>query len=263
MSLRTEYKPGEFCWVDLMAHDMDAAAAFYGSLLGWHAEPQETDGGYPYTMFRLDGKSVAGMGQMGEEMKSQGAPPIWNNYVSVADLSSVVERAAQLGGSAMMQPMQVMEAGHMAIIADPGGAMLSLWQPNQHFGAERVNEVGCCCWNELATRDMDSAKTFYGELFGWTYEKNDASPSEYYIIKHQDRMAGGMIKMDENWGEMPPTWGVYFTVADVDASCETLRGLGGSVMVEPFEAPPAGKIAVVGDANGGAFNLIQLFGEPD
>jgi predicted enzyme related to lactoylglutathione lyase len=128
MSLRTSYKSGEFCWIDLMAHDMDSAAKFYGSLLGWTADAQDTQGGPPYTIFQLGGKSVAGMGLMSEEMKSQGAPPIWNSYVNVADLQSGVDKAVQLGGSVMTPPMQVMDAGSMAIISDPGGAMLSLWQ---------------------------------------------------------------------------------------------------------------------------------------
>jgi len=263
MSLRTEYKPGEFCWIDLMAHDMDAAAKFYGSLLGWSAEAQETEGGHPYTIFKLGGKSVAGMGQMGEEMKSSGAPPLWNSYVSVTDLDAAVDKANSIGANVMMPPMQVMDAGSMAIISDPGGAMLSLWQPGNHVGAQRVNEIGCCCWNELATRNVAAAKQFYAELFGWEYDKNEESPSEYYIIKLNDRMAGGLIVMDESWGEAPTYWGVYFTVADVDAACASVRTLGGNVMVDPFDAPPAGKIAVVSDDNGGPFSLIQMAVEPD
>ena len=263
MSLRSEFQPGEFCWVDLMAHDMESAAKFYESLLGWTTELQDTQGGPPYAIFQLDGKRTAGMGQLQPEMQQQGVPPIWNSYISVVDLQATVDKAVDLGASVMMPPMDVMQAGRMAIIKDPTGAAVSLWQPNQHIGAEKVNEVGCYCWNELATRDLKGAQKFFAGLFGWTFEKNEHSPTEYYIIKHGDRMAGGMLQMGSEFAETPPCWMVYFTIADMDAACTQVHALGGKIMVEPFDAPQVGKIAVAADPQGGAFSLIEMSVEPD
>lgn len=263
MSLKTGYSHGTFCWVDLMAHDTAAAKEFYGGLFGWTADDQDTQGGPPYTIFRhAGGQSVAGMGQMMEEMRSQGIPPLWNSYINVDDVRAVCEKAAQLGGAVKMPPLDVMQAGSMAAIADPGGATVMLWQKGNHFGAELVNDVGAFCWNELATREMDKAKTFFADLLGWEYELNENSPMTYFIIKNAGEMNGGMIEMNEQWGDAPPHWMVYFTVEDADAAVEKVKSLGGGVCVPPFDVE-VGRIAVVNDPNGGAFSIIQMNAPPD
>ncbi len=82
MSERSEYAPGEFCWVDLATSDTDAAAKLYGELLGWETQsagPVEETGGYGF--FLRDGKQVAGYGPL----QAEGQPPAWSSYVKVAD----------------------------------------------------------------------------------------------------------------------------------------------------------------------------------
>ena len=155
MTIKTEYAPGEFCWVDLMAKEMDAAKAWYADLFGWTYEEQDTGGGPRYGQFYKDGKVVAGLGQMGEEMKGAGMPSMWNSYVSVEDVGAVATRAAELGGSVMMPAMDVMDVGKMAILQSPEGAALAVWQPGKHVGAELCNADGAFCWNELSTRDLE------------------------------------------------------------------------------------------------------------
>ena len=262
MSERSSYKQGEFCWVDLVAHDMQQAMQFYGDFLGWTCIVQDTKGGPPYGVFELDGRQVAGIGQMSDEMKAAGVPPMWNSYISVEDVKVVAAKAAELGAKVTVPAMQVLDAGWLAFLEDPTGASVALWQPINHFGAQLVNSVGACCWNELATRDVAGARQFYGDLFGWEFEDNCSAPSTYYFVKMDGRECGGIMQMDEHWGEIPPYWAVYFTVGDVADAVNRLGELGGKVIVPPFEIS-VGRMAVVADPHGAVSSLIELTTPPD
>lgn len=257
MPVMSEYKPGQFCWVDLNAHDMAEAKDFYAAVFGWTCEDQSNPDGHLYGLFSHEGKNVAGVGEMSPEMKAMGIPPIWNSYVNVEDCDQIVDRATSLGATVIVPTMEAGDAGSMAFIQDPTGATVGLWQKNQHFGAEQVNDPGCFCWNELATRDVDAACKFFGELFGWTFEENEDSPSKYFIIKQDDGMNGGIMQMTEEWGDIPAHWAVYFTVANADQTCEKIKSAGGKVCTEPFEIA-IGRIAICSDKQGAMFNLFEF-----
>lgn len=257
MPLQDSYTQGQFCWVDLLAHDQSAAEKFYCDLFGWTVKALDTQGGPPYGQFELQGNSVAGIGQMSDEMKAQGVPQMWNNYVNVEDVEAVTKKAEQLGATITMPPMKVLDAGWLAYFMDPGGASLGLWQKENHGGAQVVNEPGAFCWNECATRDIEKVKDFYGSLFGWETEEHKGLPSKYYVIKNKGRENGGLLEMTKEWGEMPSCWSVYFTVADMATSVSKAKELGGNVNVEPFDSD-VGPIAVLSDPQGGVFYLIEL-----
>ena len=262
MSKRTEYAHGEFCWVDMMAHDLNQATEFYGTLLGWKAVPQDTQGGPPYTIFQVDGDDVTGLGEMNDEMRSQNIPPMWNNYINVEDVDATAAKVSELGGTVTMPPMQVVDAGRMAFIQDPSGANVAIWQKQNHFGAKRVNEPGCFSWNELATRDAKAASGFFSQLLGWEFEKAPDSPTEYYMITNQGSQNGGMVIMDDAWAEVPPHWVPYFTVNDTDGTIEKLQRLGGQVRVPPVDIP-VGRFAVVADNQGATFSIIKMSVDPN
>jgi len=157
-----EYAPGTPSWVELSSPDTDAAAGFYGELMGWRAtEPggAETGG---YRMFQQDGKNVAGlMGHMRE-----GQPTAWATYVSVAN-ANADETAAKVraaGGTVVLEPMDVMDIGRMAFFADPTGAVFGAWQPKSFTGADLVNEPNSLCWNEVLTRAPDQGRELLGCL---------------------------------------------------------------------------------------------------
>ena len=76
------------------------------------------------------------------------------------------------GGGVLAPPMDVMDLGKMAIFTDTTGAAFGVWQPGTFIGAARVNGAGALCWNELGTRDVEGAKAFYGEVFGWTVQEH-------------------------------------------------------------------------------------------
>ncbi len=250
---------GSPCWVDLMSPDVDGSKAFYTGVFGWNAEDQHDDeGNRIYVLFSLDGKTVAGLGgQMGE---MEGMPPIWNNYVCCDDIDAVVGKVEAAGGSVMMPPMEVMDAGHMAIIADPTGAAISLWKPGNHIGAEICNEPNTWSWTELMSRDVDTARAFYEQVLGWEVIGQDMGPMGTYWVVRGGENGGwaGMMTMPPDVPEMVPNhWATYFAVEDVAATLAKINEHGGQTVQEPFAIPGVGTMAVVHDPAGGNFSVMQ------
>ncbi len=202
MSERSEYNPGEFCWVDLSSPDTEASARYYGELLGWKAEsagPVEETGGYGF--FTLNGKQTAGYGPI----MSEGQPPAWSSYVCVADADETVAKVKNAGGTVLFGPVDLpADSGRMAVCQDSGGAVFSIMQPKQHHGAQLVNEVGTWTWNQLSTRDVEGAKKFYGDVFGWTLEKGEGAREDapYFMWqvdgqKWEEGLGGAMEMGDD------------------------------------------------------------------
>lgn len=255
-----QYPSGTFSWVDLATTDPTAAKAFYTKLFDWEAH-DDRSGAEPdnaYTMLLLQGKDVAGMYGMPAEMRAQNVPPHWMSYISVDDANAAVERAQSLGATIIMAPNDEIDFGRLAMIQDPTGAIFGLWQPGKHIGAQLVNTPGALCWNELATRDTAAANTFYNGLFGWETRTDPMPNGVYTSFTNKGRMNAGMLQMNEEWGDMPTAWGVYFAVADCDATVQRAQELGGKLMVEPMDIPDTGRMAVLQDPQGAVFSVIQM-----
>jgi predicted enzyme related to lactoylglutathione lyase len=254
MSERTAYEPGTPSWVDLSTTDPAAAKAFYGGLFGWEAEdagPVEETGGY--AMFKLRGKQVAGVGPiMGE-----GQPPAWSTYISTDDADAAVARAREAGAAVLAEPMDVMDAGRMAVVAHPAGGIVGFWQPRDHIGAQIVNEPGSLTWNQLHTRDKDGALAFYGAVFGWTMGDFGGMP----VINLGDRGIGGIMDMPPGTpDEVPAYWMTIFAVDDVGDAVAKAGELGGSVVVPPSDIPGVGRFAILTDPQGVYFGVIASGG---
>jgi hypothetical protein len=188
------------------------------------------------------------------------APPTWMTYVNVDNVDDTIAKVAASGGTVFMPGMDVMDAGRMAIFADPAGAVIGLWQPKEHLGAQLVNEPGTYCWSELITTDLDGAKAFYGAVFGWDAvdQGPPGGPPAYTEWKLGDHSLGGMLaKSADMPAEMPPLWGVYFTVTDTDASVAKAQELGGTLVVPPMDIQP-GRFAGVADPAGAMFNILAF-----
>jgi len=252
-----DYAPGTPSWVELSSPDTDASAAFYGALLHWVATepgPVEQTGGY--RMFQLDGKSVAGlMGHMQE-----GQPTAWSTYVSVADADATMAAVKAAGGTPIVEPMDVMDLGRMAFFADPTGAVCGIWQPKGFAGAEVVNAPNSLCWNEVLTRDADTARAFYTTVFGWHPGRPqfEGAPDSYTVWEVDGKQVGGMMEMtDEHFPpELPPHWGVCFAVTDCDAVAAHAAQLGATVTMEPMSMP-IGRFAGFIDPQGASFSVMQ------
>jgi predicted enzyme related to lactoylglutathione lyase len=253
----TEYAPGTPSWVELSSPDTDAAAAFYGDLMGWSATepgPVEETGGY--RMFQQGDQRVAGlMGHMQE-----GQPTVWATYVSVADADDTAAKVKGAGGNVMVEPMDVMDIGRMAFFGDPTGAAFGIWQPKSFAGADLVNEPNSLCWNEVLTRDAAADKDFYPAVFGWTAGKPgfEGAPESYTVWEVDGHAVGGMMQMSEPYfpADVPPHWSVCFAVADCDAIVAKARELGATITYEPMDMP-IGRFAGIVDPQGAAFSVMQ------
>ncbi len=253
MPTRTSYDPGTPSWVDLASADLAASAAFYSALLGWEAKDQGAEAGH-YHMFEKDGAPVAGAGPI----MMEGQPPAWMTYISVEDADAAVAKVKQAGGMVFVEPMDVLDVGRMAVFADPTGAAAAVWQPKAHIGAGLVNEPGALTWNELSTRDLAAAKTFYEAVFGWTFDTEPMGDMEYTTILLDGGMVGGMMATPaEVPPDVPAYWLAYFGTADTDASVAEASGLGATLMAGPIDIP-AGRFAVLADPAGAFFGLIAL-----
>lgn len=253
MGDRTSHAPGTFSSVDLATSDADAAKSFYGGLFGWKSEDMDGAGG-TYTIFRLDGKHVAGCFEGAD--RDAGDPPHWSSYVTVEDVDASVARATELGGSVLMQAQDVAQIGRMAMIADPTGAAVALWEPRGAIGAELVNVPGAPCWNDLGTTDVAAAMTFYGELFAWTFEEVRGAESRHRIHNGETENGSLYLQGADERG-VPPNWLVYFATDDLERSDAHAIELGGQVIVDPLEVPAGGRVSVVTDPQGAAFGLFD------
>ena len=224
---------GTIGWADVAVPDMDAGAAFYKGLFGWDAVAAGADS-FPYTMFARDGKLVAGMGELGAEQIEAGQPPVWSSYIIVDDVDAIFAKAVELGATPIMEPMDVMDTGRMFFVIDPVGAAIGFWQSGTHDGAEVFNEPNTMSWNEIASRDVDSAISFYTELLGWGAETMDMDGFPYTMLKVGDRSNGGAYDMTGIVpDEIPAHWLAWFVVEDCEASAATVEELGGAVRRAP------------------------------
>ena len=250
MGQRTRYEPGTFCWVGLATSDVAAAKAFYGRLFGWEAKDLQARAAGAYTMLRCGAEDVAILYRQQPEARAVGAPPHWTSYISVEDADATAARAEELGGAAVFRaPFDVLDAGRVAAIRDPTGAIASLWQPRSRIGATLVNDPGALCWNELATTDVEPAKRFFSELLGWQYETAD---SGYVSIKNAGNLNGGMHER----ARVTPAWLPYFTVESADVAAHRATRLGGRRLAPTTEGR-SGRSAVIADPQGAAFAVFE------
>jgi predicted enzyme related to lactoylglutathione lyase len=267
--------------VDTSQPDPEAAVAFYSGLFGWEFEdamPSESEG--KYFIARIRGGDVAAVGSLPE-----GVPPraMWNTYVWVESADEIASKVIEAGGKVLMEPFAVMDAGRMAVFADPEGAVFSAWQAKRHRGARVVNESGSLNFNGLNTRDVEAAKRFYGAVFGWTTLTLDGGAEMWTLPGYGDyleRDRPGLREQTVAFGapeefvdvvaninrlrgdqqDVPAHWDVTFAVDDADATAERAAALGGNVIVPPFDAPWV-RMAVIADPEGAAFIVSKFVPE--
>jgi predicted enzyme related to lactoylglutathione lyase len=262
MPTKDKHEHGQFSWAELATTDSAGAKRFYGGLFGWTFDDQPAGPGMVYTMNRLGAHLVSALFEPHAATAAQGAPPHWLSYVTVDDADATAAKAKAAGGKVSKEPFDVFDVGRMAVLEDPTGAKLAIWQPKKHAGAGIVNEPGALCWNELFTDNVDAAGKFYVQTFGWRSESVDMGPMGTYTLFSKDGSKGtnraGMMPMPPNMKGAPPSWLVYFAASDCDASAKKVEGLGGKVLAPPTDIPGnIGRFAVVSDPQGAVFALFQ------
>lgn len=255
----SSHTPGTFCWAELATTDQKAAVAFYGALFGWGVNDMPIGPTETYSMFQMRGKDVGAAYTMRPEERQHGAPPHWNTYVAVANADDTVNRAKALGATVLAPAFDVMDAGRMAVLQDPTGAVFQIWQPGKHVGARIMREPGAMTWTELATRDTEGAKKFYTSLFGWKEKTSSGAGMTYTEFSLDETPFAGMMEMNAQMVGMgvPPHWLTYFQVADVDASANTAKGLEATLVVPPMDIPNTGRFSVIRDPHGAVFAIYK------
>ncbi|NLU72996.1 VOC family protein [Streptomyces sp. HNM0575] len=247
------YEPGVPCWVDLMVPDQQAALDFYKDLFGWQGEigPPESGG---YSVCTLHDKPVAGvMATMAGEGEAA-PPPAWTMYLATDDVDAAAHRVTQNGGTMIVEPVDVMDLGRMAVAEDPTGAVFGLWQAKDFKGSQIVSEHGAVVWSELNTSGLDEAKSFYRNL-GIETTPMEGAPG-YNGLAVGGRTVGGMQGLENSPPGTPSHWITYFAIDDTDSAVDALIRRDGSVLVPPYDMM-AGRMAVVQDPQGAVFALIK------
>lgn len=250
-----KHPAGNFCWVELGTTDQAGAKAFYGKLLGWQATDYPMGPGGSYTMFRLEGRDAGAAYTLRPEMRAQGVPPHWMPYVAVASADETTQKAGRLGGTVLAPAFDVMDAGRMAVLRDPTGAVFSIWQAKRMPGIG-IAGVNTYCWADLSTPEPQRASEFYGELFGWQFMVSPQDPSGYLHIRNGEEWIGGVPPASSRPAGVPPHWMLWFEVADCDAAVATATAAGASVRMAPTTMERVGRIAVVADPQGAGFGMI-------
>jgi predicted enzyme related to lactoylglutathione lyase len=247
---------GQFVWHELLATDADAAVGFYEKAIGWRIMPWGQDPNY--RLFAWKGVPMAGLMALPEEARQAGAPPHWLTYVAVPDVDATLSQAAGLGGRTVFGPMTIPTVGRVAGLADPQGAVIGVYRPEQAgMGSEEL-ALGDFSWHELAAGDWKAAWEFYRALFGWERDSEfDMGPEmgTYWMFRRPggSRTLGGMYNRPP---EVPVAhWLPYVLVASADRTAELVARHGGRVLHGPMEVPGGSgdRIAMVMDPHGAAF----------
>lgn len=258
-------KTGGFIWYELMTTDADAAARFYGPVVGWTISGKSADqrNGIDYRhITRGDGGGNGGVLNLSEEMCSNGARPCWIGYIHVEDVDAAVEAIVTDGGTSLM-PKTTIDVGSFAMVTDPQGVPFYVMSPippadnpNGKSDVFSPDEAQHFRWNELMTTDADAGLAFYRKHFGWGQEGEMpmGELGAYRFIQHDDTMIGAVMPLMP--GLPAPVWTHYIGVDDIDRAAAAVKAGSGQVMHGPDEIP-GGEFAMSGiDPQGAGFGLV-------
>lgn len=255
MSARDRYEPGVPCWVDTTQGDVDAAVGFYADVFGWEMTepgPMADDSPGRYHVARAGGGEVAGIASCPPGQ----AGAAWNTYVSTDDVDAAVPRATAAGATLVKAPFDAPPAGRIAVLADPAGATICLWQPGARQGAERVNEPGAWAMSMLICEDPERAAAFYADAFGWTTEAFGPATMlrlpGYEGGEPEQPVSREVVAVIAPPAPGPARWSVDFWVTDADATATRAAELGGATVAASDEPM---RTVVLRDPQGALFSV--------
>ncbi|MGB8772079.1 MAG: VOC family protein [Candidatus Korobacteraceae bacterium] len=252
------HPPGSFCWIELCTTDQPAAKSFYQSLFGWTPNDMPIGPNDFYTIFRLEGRDAAAAYTLRPDQRSQGVPPHWMLYMMVTSADDAAKRAVEVGGTVIVQPFDVFDAGRMAVLQDPTGAVFAVWEPKRSQGTGIAQIDGTLCWADLSTPDPERAGKFYSDLFGWQIVADDEDPEHGYLhIKNGEHFIGGIPPVSHRQPGIPPHWLPYFNASNCDATADKAKQLGAKFYLPPMTTENVGRMAVIADPQGAVFALFQ------
>jgi len=258
----TRQLQGSHIWYELMTPDPDGATAFYGAVVPGWTVGQPIGGDQDYRIIgRSDGGSAGGVLALTEDMRQHGARPVWLGYIGADDVDATARQIEAKGGKLLMPAFDIPQ-GRIAMVTDPQGNPFYIMKPIPPAGQEdgqsdvfSPDQAERVSWNELSTADPVAARTFYGELFGWT--SDDFMPmgeyGEYRFFDH------GSLRIGAVSGMMPdghPGWRYYIRVASISKAVEAVKAGGGTITLEPMEVPGGDTIVIGNDPQGAEFALV-------
>lgn len=248
--------PGAISWSELYTTDLQGAITFYKTVFGWEIQTVEMGDGL-YALGNLGKFPVAGM----MNRPSPDIPVSWGFYTTVTDVDALLTKAKGLGANILMDAMDVEGVGRMGTFMDTQGAVMSImkYTDPDHEAHQAVFEHsfgthGAFSWFELRVPDAEKAKSFYGELFGWKFTTETMERGPYHMINIGDQGIGGIFSVSPD--EMPPHWGTYVTVSDVDDFAKSVTKHGGMVHFGPHDIPKIGRFVMFADPQGGHLAAI-------
>lgn len=243
--------PGAFCWAGLATSDPEDARRFYTSLFGWQSEDVPAGAMGVCTLLRRGHLNVALLYEQTREARQAGAPPHWTTFVSTPDADATIERARSLGATVLREPFDVLGLGRVAALRDPAGAIISVWQRLAGAEAARVSQPGSRAWNELATTELERARSFYAELFSWTYETSSAGDD--ITIVNGGGPIGRIRERRHTERGLPSAWLPYFTVDSAEETTWRARQLEGI----SFDRASLSRWALLADRQGATFAVVE------
>jgi len=235
-----------FVWYELCTNDLDGAKAFYTKLFGWTSTPFQGEGAQEYHIWEMAGKGVGGLMPLPEGMPK----PFWLGYVGVADADAAIDKAAKAGANVHCV-MDIPTVGKIGLVSDPQGVGYALIQGYSDRKSEAFDQAkpGHGNWHELYTTDPVAGFDYYAGQYGWT--KGQTMPmgemGDYQLFQADGVDIGGMMKAPPN---VPPSWGYYFGVPDIDEAVEAINANGGTVVNGPMEVPGGAWIVQLTDPQG-------------
>ncbi|MCC2336343.1 VOC family protein [Cellulomonas wangsupingiae] len=237
-------------WADITVTELGPTQRFYGGLLGWQLSigGPETGG---YVTATVDGHVVAGI-----KVADVPHPAGWCVYLATDDLAQSVAQGVAAGGTVVVDPVTVLDLGRLAVLADPTGAVVGLWESGTHTGWELTEVPGAYVWAEQMSHDPVTARRFYTALFGYEQQDMSAPDFTYTSLSVGGTPAAGIGGYGPGAGDVPAAWTWYVEVEDADGIAPRVAELGGEVVSGP-EDTPYGRMLLVRGPAGEVVALLQ------
>lgn len=247
-------KTGEFCWINMLTPDPKDACEFFGKLLGWTFDEMPGLG----HALKIGESHFGGLFDLHGPNTPPGLPPMIGVMVKVESADAAAEKVISLGGTVKRPAFDIMDRGRMAVCHDPNDAQFDVWEPKKLLGTNVDSTLhGAPSWFETLTTDVDRATAFYVDLFGWTPEVQQTRQWSYTTFKLDGIPVAGMMGITPEMGPIPPHWGVYFTVDDIDKAAAQTAELGGKLFVSPMNIPNIGRFCGIISPQGVRFYVVQ------
>jgi len=259
---REQAPQGDFIWYELMSPDPEGSKTFYDAVVGWDiSEAAPEFQGYRM-IGRSDGKFAGGVLPISAEMQQHGARPTWLGYIHVTDVDRSVGKIEQAGGKSLMPATDIPNVGRIAMVADPQGAPFYVMKPippagdpnakSDVFSASEQQRVG---WNELQTSDVEGARRFYGDQFGWGSEEymDMGEMGLYRFFDQQGTRIGALF--DASNGQRSH-WRFYIRVPSISAAKDAAERGGGTIHMGPHQVPTGEYVVIGSDPQGAEFALV-------